>query len=264
MDEPAALPEGVPPEDSPPSANEQEAPEETTTQTVESNDTESTEPIAPEAEQAPAGDEHPAAVPDEGDPRETGDAGYSEPPGPVLVDEQGFEADPPAPVDPFADLSLEQARTAAGRAQLATLARAVPPEARALEEDSFQRLVPMVEACLASAVEDADASHVAALVEAVDTYTSISGERRLSSEPSVRDAPIWGNEQFWKSAVLIMADAARNAVSTATVDDTSPRPEATQVNRASADAAFQSLYVAVEHMLQFGRVSVDTMDKFIE
>lgn len=274
-DESAALPEGVPPGGSSPSEVEQKVPEETTAaQASENTEPESVEPSAlAEAEQlaepsavspdAVTSDDGAAAVPDADDTE--GNGGASEPPASPPPSEPEPGSEPLAPVDPFADLSLEQVCTATGRVQLAALARAVPADARALEEGAFQRLVSMVEACLASAVEDADSSHMAALVETIDTFRSSSGERSLSSEPSIRKAPIWGNEQFWRSAVPTMAAAARVAVQTvASGVDTSPRPGVEQAQAAVADAAFQALYIVVEHMLHFGQVSVHAMDAFIQ
>ena len=63
-----------------------------------------------------------------------------------------------------------------------------------------------------------------------------------------------------------MAAAARDAVPpVATGANTSPRPGAVEAHKAAvADAAFDALYIAVEHMLHFGRVSVPAMDAFIE
>ena len=271
----AALPEGVPPEaaDGQPLLSE-EVPAAAASAPAASAPAAAADALTLEVEaggdeQAEAAAERPAPAEQEqaeGAPEKPAAAAAEQP----ANQEQEQAPEPPAPADPFADIAPEQARNAEGRAQLADIAAGIAPaEAdRALEEDAFQRLVVLVEACLASALEDVDASRMAAFVDVVDTYTLAGQERRLSTEPSILEAPIWANEPFWTAAVPAMADTARAAVPAAAAPDAagSPRPEAAARARdaALADAAFQTLYTAVDHMLKFGGVSVPTVDKFIE
>ena len=253
--EPEPEPEEPEPEQKPDGAGEPSASgagEQEEQPQAKASDTEEPEPAAEPAAEAKASDSEepePAAEP----AAEAKESGTEEPGAGGGEPVTAAPASPRPPPDPFAELSPEQVRTPEGRVQLADCASA-HTGARELEDAAFERLADTMQACLGSALEQGDASRMAVFVDVVDTYTNAAAGA-LSSDVRIRGSKIWASVEFWEGAVPAMAAEARDARAAAAGPGQAPASDDKHAGR--------EVHAAVQHMLDFGNVSVPSVEKFV-